>query len=202
MVVGRRRQNRRSPAGAASRAIRALGACALAIIVFGVAFGACGSSPSPTSSAASSDEAGPSDSPVGTFWPEEVPPAIVALGAGDNEIRKAGVDMGAAVAQEDLQRMAGAAGGLANLTAGLIPDAKAVASYGPFTDLGNRAVTALTHLHDGAVALSDAIRAGDADKILSASTAIGQALEEYGAVRPGLSDLVPEALRQQRALLK
>jgi hypothetical protein len=195
--------NRRSPAGAASRAVRALGACALAIIVFGVALGACGSSPSPTSSAASSDEAAaPSDSPVGTFWPEEVPPAIVALGAGDNEIRKAGVDMGAAVAQEDLHGMAGAAGGLANLTTGLIPDAQAVARYGPFSDLGSRAVTALTHLHDGAVALSDAIRAGNADKILSASTAIGQALEEYGAVRPGLSDLVPEALRQQRALLK
>ena len=52
------------------------------------------------------------------------------------------------------------------------------------------------------MALSDAIRTDNADKILSASTAIGQALEEYGAVRPGLSDLVPEALRQQRALLK
>src|SRR5438552_1518606 len=200
MVAGRRRMNRRSPAGAASRAIRALGACSLWIIVLGMALGACGSGPSPSSAASSDEGAGPSESPVGTFWPEEVPPAIVALGAGDNEIRKAGVDMGAAVAQEDLHGMAGAAGGLANLTAGLLPDAQAVARYGPFSDLGNRAVTALTHLHDGAVALSDAIRAGNAAKILSASTAIGQALEEYGAVRPGLSDLVPEALRQQRAL--
>src|SRR5437870_8537162 len=178
MVAGRRRMNRRSPAGAARRAIRALRACALWIIVLGMALGACGSGPSPSSAASSAEATGPSDSPVGTFWPEEVPPAIVALGAGDNEIRKAGVDMGAAVAQEDLRGMAGAAGGLANLTAGLLPDAQAVARYGPFSDLGNRAVTALTHLHDGAVALSDAIRAGNADKILSASTAIGQALEE------------------------
>jgi len=179
----------------------------LASVVLGLTLAACASTPPPSSTAAGSPPGsppagGPSESPVGTFWPEQVPPAIVALGAGDNEIRKAGVDMAAAVDAQDLGRMRGVADGLANLTAALLPHAQAVSGYAPFGDLGKRAVTALTHLHDGAVALRDAIAAGNAEEILAASTAIGGALEEYGAIRPALSDLVPEALRQQRALLK
>ena len=179
----------------------------LASVVLGLTLAACASTPPPSSTAAGSPPGspptgGPSESPVGTFWPEQVPPAIVALGGGDNEIRKAGVDMAAAVDAQDLGRMRGVADGLANLTAALLPHAKAVSGYAPFGDLGKRAVTALTHLHDGAVALRDAITAGNAEEILAASTAIGGALEEYGAIRPALSDLVPEALRQQRALLK
>jgi hypothetical protein len=179
----------------------------LASVVLGLTLVACASTPPPASTTAGSllgspPAGGPSGSPVGTFWPERVPPAIVALGAGDNEIRKAGVDMAAAVDAQDLRRMRGVADGLANLTAALLPHAQAVSGYAPFGDLGRRAVTALTHLHDGAVALRDAITAGNAEEILAASTAIGGALEEYGAIRPALSDLVPEALRQQRALLK
>jgi hypothetical protein len=176
---------------------------ALSTFVIGLAIAACASTVPPSSPApGSAQPASPSESPIGTFWPQEVPRAIVALGAGDNEIRKAGVDMAAAVDAEDLSRMRGVADGLAKLTDGLLPYARAVAGYAPFADLGQKAVTALMHLHDGSVALRDAITAGKADRILAASTAIGQALDEYGAVRPGLSDLVPEALRQQRALLK
>ena len=183
--------------------MRASVVLSLASVVLGLTLAACASTPPPSSTAAGSPPAGgPSESPVGTFWPEQVPPAIVALGGGDNEIRKAGVDMAAAVNAQDLRRMRGVADGLANLTAALLPHAKAVSGYAPFGDLGKRAVTALTHLHDGAVALRDAITAGNAEEILAASTAIGGALEEYGAIRPALSDLVPEALRQQRALLK
>jgi hypothetical protein len=179
---------------------------ALSTVVIGLAISACASTapatPGSAQASSPSQPASPSESPIGTFWPQQVPRAIVALGAGDNEIRKAGVDMAAAVDAEDLSRMWGVADGLATLTYGLLPHARAVAGYAPFAGLGQNAVTALTHLHDGSVALRDAITAGKADRILAASTAIGQALDEYGAVRPGLSDLVPEALRQQRALLK
>ena len=105
---------------------------------------ACGTSVSPPASGASPTIGLPGSSggglPAGSpgalgpdpsrpRWPGTTVLAVIALGAADGEIQKAGADLQKAADTEDLKAMWGAADGLAKMIDGLMPNLDRLDAY-------------------------------------------------------------------------
>ena len=84
---------------------------------------ACGGSTKPASVASPSPTGGAGTAatpgPEATSWPLDVVEAVVALGAADTELWKAGADIARAADSEDVKAMWGAADGTVKLIQGL-----------------------------------------------------------------------------------
>jgi hypothetical protein len=187
---------------------------------------ACGSGPGPSGNAgpiATSSTSGPSGiaggpspaaggslppagspGPAGSQvrWPGTTVLATIALGAADGEIRKAGNDLQAAAASEDLKAMWGAADGLAKMIDGLTPNVARLEIYPETQAAAAIYRKAFPELASGAKQLRDAITAGDANGIVAGSRLIQQGLVDYEPVRQIIAGLVEEAIVQQRLLLQ
>jgi hypothetical protein len=135
-------------------------------------------------------------------WPGTTVLAVIALGAADGEIEKAGADLQAAADAQDLRKMWGAADGLAKMIDSLIPNIDRLEIYDGTKPAATIYRKAFPELSAGAKQLRDAITNGDADGIVAGSQAIAQGLADYGPVRIVIGGLVEQAIVQQRLLLK
>ncbi len=195
---------RRVPRGAGSgRRIGGLGALALLVAVVG----ACGST-TPSGSAASaaaSGSSGPSPATSGatprpTSWPGSTAAAVIALGAGNQQIGVAIQDLQKAVNNDDPRAMLGAAGGFNRLLRQLEPNIELLNGFPVTQLLADRLRRAFDVLIPATQALNDDLAAGRSSKIAGDVRTIGQGLTLYETAIDPLAALVPQALEQQRLL--
>jgi len=187
-----------------------LAAGALLVVRLVAACAAATSSTSP--SAVPSIEPGPSGSPgagsseaVGptpTPWPGGVVEAIVILGKADLEIQKAGGDLGAAAAYEDLAAMRGAADGLATLLEKLQGQVDRIRDYPESAAAAQAYDAALPDMLAGAKGIRDAIDAGDATALATAVQQLQAGTAAYTEARRAVGPLVERAILMQKILLK
>jgi hypothetical protein len=194
--------HRVSPAGVVPAVL-----LALALLV-----GACGATASTASpSASSSPPAGASGGggglqgalePGATPWPGPVVEAVMNLALADVEIQKAGADLGAAAAYEDLKAMWGAADGLATLVKRLQAEVPRIADYPESAAAAKAYEAALPDMLAGATTLRDAITASDAAGISAGSQQLATGLEAYRLARREIGPLAERAMLMQRILVK
>ena len=182
----------------------------LALLALVVALGACGTANKPTPSGTSSiSTQPPRATPGGSGGPEPTPPrwpgttvlAVIALGAADGEIQKAGADLQKAADDEDLKAMWGAADGLAKMIDGLMPNIDRLTSYPLTKPVGDLYARAFPEISAGAKQLRDAITSGDAAGITAGSQQMAKGLADYGPIRMQIAGLVEQAIVQQRLYL-
>lgn len=142
----------------------------------------------------------PSGGPQQTFWPYVVPRAVVALGGMDSQITAGASDLGSAISDENLAAMRGAADGIVKLIDAGKPSVDALKTFADTEQLGRDYEAAFAQIREGAVGIRDAISKGDAAGITSGFRTFSAGMSAYSTVREPLSTLVPEALRQIRAL--
>jgi hypothetical protein len=127
---------------------------------------------------------------------------MIALGAADAELAKAGADLQAAVQREDLVAMRSAADGLATLVDRLLPDIDDLDAEPTTKPIAAIYHASFPEISAGAKQLRDAITAGDAQAILAGVQRILAGLNAYAPAREQLPDLVSQALAQQRLLVE
>lgn len=179
-----------------------------ACLVLALAAAACGTAaPSgPTSlssqapSSAPAGPAGPGASPEA--WPGTTVLAVIALGAADGEIEKAGNDLQKAADTQDLKAMWGAADGLAKMIDALLPNLDRLDVYPLTKPVGQLYRTAFPELAAGAKQLRDAITAGDSAGVVAGSQQIATGLRHYSPIREQIAALVEQAIVQQRLYVK
>ena len=179
----------------------------LALVVALIGCGTSGTSaPSGTSSISTQP---PQATPGGSGGPGPTPPrwpgttvlAVIAMGAADGEIQKAGNDLQKAADTEDLKAMWGAADGLAKMIDGLMPNIDRLTSYPLTKPVGDLYAQALPEISAGAKQLRDAITAGDAAGISAGYQQIAKGIATYGPIRQQIAGLVEQAIVQQRLYL-
>jgi hypothetical protein len=158
------------------------------------------SSQAPAAGSAAPGSAAPEASPE--RWPGTTVLAVIALGAADGEIRKAGDDLQKAANAQDLRAMWGAADGLAKMIDALMPNLDRIESYPLTKPVGQLYRTAFPELSAGAKQLRDAITAGDSAGVVAGSQQIAKGLGHYGPIRQQIAALVEQAIVQQRLYLK
>jgi hypothetical protein len=199
MTVGRDPARRLLPAAPRGRApVAAVGLLMLVLA------GACATvTDSPSASAAPSGSAGASGGapvPSPTWWPGGIVESVIGLGKGDGEILKAGADLGAAAAYEDLPAMRGAADGLADLLGRLRTLVDRMREYPATAEVATSYDTSLPVMLEGASKIRDAIDAGDAAGLAAASQELSKGLNAYAETRRLLGPLVDRAILMQRLL--
>ena len=150
------------------------------------------------STAPGSVEPGPSQ----PRWPGTTVLAVIALGAADGEIQKAGTDLQRAAEAQDLQAMWGAADGLANLVDALIPNLERLDVYEGTKPVADRYRAAFPDIGGGAKQLRDAITGGDPSGVVAGSQRIAKGLQAYAPIRREIAALVEQAIVQQRLLVR
>jgi hypothetical protein len=127
---------------------------------------------------------------------------VIALGAADGEIEKAGVDLQKAADTQDLRAMWGAADGLAKMIDALMPNLDRIESYPLTKPVAQLYRTAFPELAAGAKQLRDSITAGDSAGVVAGSQRIATALGHYSPIREQIAALVEQAIVQQRLYTK
>jgi hypothetical protein len=197
------------------RTVAASGTGSLVALVLLAALlvGACGAAistaaPSAVPSAEPAGSASPSASaseavgPSPTSWPGGVVEATVILGKADLEIEKAGGDLGAAAAYEDLEAMWGAADGLATLIEKLQGQVDRIRDY-PETAAAAKAYdAALPDMLAGAKGIRTAIDAKDATALAAAVQQLATGTAAYAEARRQIGPLVDQAILMQKVLVK
>lgn len=153
--------------------------------------------PSAESSATAGPDAGGPSASI-RRWPTNAVTAMIALGAADAELAKAGADLQAAVDREDLAAMRAAADGLAQLVDKLLPNIDDLDAEPTTQAIAKIYHVAFPEISAGAKQLRDAITAGDANGILAGTERLLRGLNDYAPARAQLPDLVAQALAQQR----
>ncbi len=128
--------------------------------------------------------------------------SVLAIGATDSEIRKAGDDLQRAAAAEDIRLLYGASGGLARLADSAIGNARALEAYPATKSLGEKLRLAYTEMRTGATHLRTGVELRNGLAITEGSRKIADAMRQYGELRPEIADLVPQALQMQRAPIR
>jgi len=182
--------------GGPSRAVQTL---ALAILVASVA--ACaGTSATPSPSPSSGAVATPA--PQATAWPSLVYEGVVALGAADPEIWKAGADIARAADAQDVEAMWGAADGTVKLIDGLMPNVEELEGYPHTAELGAAYRAAFPVMLEGATQIRDAITAGDPAGVVAGSETLSEGVVLYGKVRGMLQPYINDALKMKPSLVQ
>jgi hypothetical protein len=135
------------------------------------------------------------------IWSPTLINATLALGALDNEIKKAGGDLVVASQEGDLELLLGASRGLAELARQSVPNAERLTTYPDTEAVGTSYIPVLQAIDAAATALGDGLVAGDGEAVELASLDLAAAIRQYDAVRPALVDLVDLALIMRRGLL-
>lgn len=196
----------RRAAGPGPRTVALTTAARALVVGLVLAFVALGCGPA--SPPSSSGAAGPSGSaaaganPTPPRWPGTTVLAVIALGAADGEIRKAGDDLQAAAARQDLKAMWGAADGLAKMIDGLMPNLERLEVYAGTSPIAAQYRAAFPDLAAGAKLLRDSITKGDSAGVVAGSQQIARGLAAYAPIRREIAGLVEQAIVQQRLYLK
>jgi hypothetical protein len=135
-------------------------------------------------------------------WPGTTVLAVIALGAADGEMQKAGADLQKAAETEDLKAMWGAADGLAKMIDGLMPNLDRLEAYEGTKPIAALYRAAFPEISAGAKQLRDAITAGDAAGIQAGYLRIVEGTKRYAPIRQQIGGLVEQAIVQQRLLLQ
>lgn len=182
---------------------------ALVVALLVAACGAVSSTPAPSSASpaasgapAASGGGGGVLAPGETPWPGTVVEAVMNLALADVEIQKAGADLGAAAAYEDLPAMWGAADGLATLVKRLQGEVPRIAGYPESAAAAKAYDAAFPDMLAGASALRDAIDAKDAAGIVAGSQQLATGLDAYAQARREIGPLAERAMLMQRILVK
>jgi len=179
---------------------------AIALLLAALLAGACGSgSSSPAAATPGASAASPAasgEAPQPTFWPGGVVEAVLNLAKADSQIQAAGDDLSAAAASEDLQKMWGAADGLATLLGKLESQIPRIKDY-PATQPAAAAYEAsFPDMLAGARKVRDSITSGDAAGLAAGSQQLAAGLEAYAEARRLIGPLADDALMMQRLLSK
>ena len=194
-------------------------AALLATLVVALLVIACGGpattvSPTASASPSASSEAGsgagpaepsPSDAAVGpspTPWPGGIVEAVVLLGRADLEVQKAGADLGAAAANEDLPAMWGAADGLVPLLEKMQGQVDRIRDYPETAATAAAYDKALADLLAGAKGIRQAIDDKDATALQAAVQQLATGTAAYGEARKLLAPLVDRAILMEKVLVK
>ncbi|MBA2721224.1 MAG: hypothetical protein H0U52_18575 [Chloroflexi bacterium] len=156
----------------------------------------------PGSSGSAPDPSGSAPDPSGVRWPGTTVLAVIALGAADGEIQKAGADLKAAADKQDLKAMWGAADGLARMIDALLPTLDRLDAYEGTKPVAALYRVALPEIGAGAKRLRDAITSGDSAGVVAGSQQIARGLGAYAPIRSQIAALVEQAILQQRLLVK
>jgi hypothetical protein len=195
---------RAAPGGAPVAAI------ALLVVLLVAACGAANSTGSPLASpsgdvsapvspdASASEATGPSP----TAWPGGVVEAVVLLGKADAEVQKAGGDLGAAAANEDLAAMWGAADGVAPLLEKMQGQVDRIRDYPETAAAAQAYDAALPDMLAGATGIRAAIDAKDPAALAAAVKQLGTGTAAYAEARRQIAPLVEQAILMQRVLVK
>jgi hypothetical protein len=133
-------------------------------------------------------------------WPGTTVLAVIALGASDGEIQKAGADLQSAADAEDLRAMWGAADGLAKMIDGLIPNLDRLDVYEGTRPIAALYRKAFPEISAAAKHIRDSITSGDAPGIAAGYQELAAAIQDYAPIRLQIGDLVEQAILQQRLL--
>jgi hypothetical protein len=196
--AGDRATSRRRARAAASAAVCALAAAVL-VAACSSSTPASGSAATPVSSAAATP-ARPAPSP--TSWPGNVPDAVIALGALDEQMAAAAKAMDDAVTAEDFAALSGAAKGLVDLMDGSAENVKTVQEYPGTKDVGDTYASAMADIRAGAQAIVDGVAKGDAAAINAGVADLSSGITEYGLARRALGPLVEQAISMKRMYVK
>ena len=182
----------------------------LALLLAVAAFtAACGASV-PSGRTSSSDRASAEPAAIGSAqpgpsqprWPGTTVLAVIALGAADGEIQKAGTDLQRAADAQDLEAMWGAADGLAKLVDALTPNLERLDLHEGTKPVADRYRAAFPDIGGGAKQLRDAITSGDPNGVVAGSQRIAKGLQAYAPIRREIAVLVEQAIAQQRLLVR
>ena len=158
----------------------------------------------PVSPGASSPAASPGGSSAAgarpTPWPANSVLGMEALGIADGEIGAAVTDLNLGVANEDLALMRRAADGLANID-DLLPNMEKIRINQAMVPFAESYETAITSIDDAATRLRDAIDAGDAPAIGTATEDLFAGLAKYTALQPELANWIRQIPDQKRLLV-
>jgi hypothetical protein len=161
-----------------------------------------GASPSGATGASASPDGSEAVGPRPTPWPGGVVEAVVLLGKADAEIQKAGGDLGAAAASEDLEAMWGAADGLAPLLEKMQGQVDRIRDYPETAEAAKAYDAALPDMVAGATGIRAAIDAKDATALAAAVQQLGTGTAAYAEARRQIGPLVEQAILMQRTLVK
>jgi hypothetical protein len=185
--------------------LRAIPGLAVVLLV-AVLVAACGTAvATPTPSSSSAAGASPSvsgEGPIPTRWPGGVIESVLNLAKADAGIQAAGDDLAAAAAYEDLQKMWGAADGLAQLIERLNSQVSQIKDYPATQSAAAAYEAAFPDMLAGAKKVRDSITAGDAAGLTAGSQELAAGLEKYAAARRLIGPLADDALLMQRLLVK
>lgn len=173
------------------------------LVVLAGVVAACGTvvSTSPVGSPGEDATGGPtSPAPKPSHWPGTAVLAVIKLAGADGEIAKAGQDFQTAANSDDVALMWGAADGLIPVVQDLIPSIDPLEGFDKTAELAGYLRKAYPLLIEGATLLRDSITAGDVAGVEEGSRKLADGLIAYAPARAILSDLVIEALLQQRIL--
>lgn len=142
--------------------------------------------------------AGPSPTP----WPGAIVEAVVLLARADVEVQKAGGDLGAAAAYEDLEAMWGAADGFVTLLGKMQAQVDRIRDYPETAAAAAAYDRALADLLAGAKGVRQAIDDKDPAALQAAVQQLGTGTAEYGQARALLGPLVDRAILMEKVLVK
>ena len=141
---------------------------------------------------------GPSPTP----WPGTIVEAVVLLGKADLEVQKAGGDLGAAAAYEDLEAMWGAADGFVPVLEKMQAQVDRIRDFPETAPAAAAYDKALADMLAGAKGIRDAIDAKDATALQAAVQQLGTGTAEYGEARAVIAPLVDRAILMEKVLVK
>jgi hypothetical protein len=188
--------------GGSLAALALLAALLVAACGAGTSSAAPGASPSAATGASASPDGSEAVGPRPTPWPGGVVEAVVLLGKADAEIQKAGGDLGAAAASEDLEAMWGAADGLAPLLEKMQGQVDRIRDYPETAAAAQAYDAALPDMLAGATGIRAAIDAKDAAALAAAVKQLGTGTAAYAEARRQIAPLVEQAILMQRVLVK
>ena len=196
------RRNHVASGGGSPAALVLLVALLVAACGAGTSSATPGASPSDATGASASPDGSEAVGPRPTPWPGGVVEAVVLLGKADAEIQKAGGDLGAAAASEDLEAMWGAADGLAPLLEKMQGQVDRIRDYPETAGAAKAYDAALPDMVAGATGIRAAIDAKDATALAAAVQQLGTGTAAYAEARRQIGPLVEQAILMQRTLVK
>lgn len=128
--------------------------------------------------------------------------AVTTLGIVDRDIGTLTADLQKAADNEDLQLMLSTSGRLAGAIDAATPSIDALAAFAHTQPIAAQYRTAFPLIGQAAKQIHDSLAAGDGAGVGAGFTKLRDGLAAYGALRGTLSDLVAEALTQQRLYMK
>ena len=189
---------RAARAGAPIRAARILALAALVAVA--VACGGTSNAPAPSPSSGGGTVATPAAK--ATAWPSSVIEGVLALGAADAELWKAGADIARAADAKDVKAMWGAADGTVKLIEGLTPNVDALDAYPHTQPLAVAYRASFPVMLEGATQLRDSITAGDAAGVVAGSQRLAEGIGLYADVRSILQGYINDALKMKKTLVQ